>query len=398
MKTVDILTMEMRGVHGANRVTEKLIWGRKTFGEHQIQLRNLYTEEGAVECAGYRSTLGDYVQGYEQQRKTIEGMKKFWLYKTYPVQALMLYRTVRRCRATVKHYLQNPDPADCLIFQDAFCAYYYLKMTKKRKERTILITHADTDPLEQFILGRPAIASTYAERALRKCFKKVHEGVDKVITICSSSYQYVTDTYDTEAACILNGIEETTAAVTTKSFEKDPVHIAVLGSVTYRKGHDLLVPSLLALSEEEREKIVLHVIGKGELYRALEEEVAQHHMEEHCVLHGEVRDVTGLLGQMDAMLLPSRADTVPISIIEGLRAALPVLSTRVGEIPRMIEDCGLLIETTAQSITQGYREILGDRARFAQYSVNARNRFEQRYTLEQMISQYAAEINKMFEI
>jgi glycosyltransferase involved in cell wall biosynthesis len=158
------------------------------------------------------------------------------------------------------------------------------------------------------------------------------------------------------------------------------------------------VPSLLALSEEEREKIVLHVIGKGELYRALEEEVAQHHMEEHCVLHGEVRDVTGLLGQMDAMLLPSRADTVPISIIEGLRAALPVLSTRVGEIPRMIEDCGLLIETTAQSIAQGYREILGDRARFAQYSVNARNRFEQRYTLEQMISQYAAEINKMFEI
>ena len=396
MKTVDILTMEMRGVHGANRVTEKLIWGRNTFAEHQIRLRNLYTEEGAVECAGYQSSLGDYAQGYEQQRKTIEGMKKLWLYRTYPVQALMLYRTVRRCRRTVEHYLQNPEPADCIIFQDAFCAYYYLKMTKKRRERTVLITHADTDPLEQFILGRPAIAGTYAEKALRKCFKLVHEGVDKVVTICSSSQQYVTSAYDAQAVCILNGIEEASIGVTPKSFENDPVHVAVLGSVTYRKGHDLLVPSLLELSGEERKKIVLHVIGKGVLYNTLAEEVAENQLEENCVLHGEVRDVTGLLGQMDAMLLPSRADTVPISIIEGLRAALPVLSTRVGEIPRMIEDCGLLIEASAQSIAWGYREILNDRERFAQYSENARKRFEQRYTLEKMISQYAVEINKMF--
>lgn len=47
----------------------------------------------------------------------------------------------------------------------------------------------------------------------------------------------------------------------------------------------------------------------------------------------------------DVICLPSRAEGMPMALLEGMGFGLPVLATRVGEIPRLVgEDAGVLVE------------------------------------------------------
>ena len=59
MKIVDIITSDMHQLHGANKVTEKLILGREYFKENGFLLRYVISQDGIINCADYsESQLG----------------------------------------------------------------------------------------------------------------------------------------------------------------------------------------------------------------------------------------------------------------------------------------------------------------------------------------------------
>ena len=79
MKTVDIITRDMHQLHGANKVTEKLIIGRKYFEDNGFCLRYVISQDGIIECAKYKhSTLGIHLctHKYQGKRRVIETLKQ----------------------------------------------------------------------------------------------------------------------------------------------------------------------------------------------------------------------------------------------------------------------------------------------------------------------------------
>ena len=55
-------------------------------------------------------------------------------------------------------------------------------------------------------------------------------------------------------------------------------------------------------------------------------------------LLGARNDVSSLLHASDVFCLISNYEGLPISIIEGMRADLPVLASNVGGVPELVED------------------------------------------------------------
>ena len=139
-------------------------------------------------------------------------------------------------------------------------------------------------------------------------------------------------------------IEATAPAGATSS--TTVVRLVFLGRVGPQKGVDVLLDAF-ARTHEAVPELTLELIGEGESHGALE--AVRHHP---AVVAGHVV-LTGALGHerfvrlraADVFVLPTRADSFPLSILEAMAAGLPVVASSVGAIPWLLDDgaCGALV-------------------------------------------------------
>jgi glycosyltransferase involved in cell wall biosynthesis len=124
-----------------------------------------------------------------------------------------------------------------------------------------------------------------------------------------------------------------------ESFGFGPRH-CVIGAVCRlepRKGIDTLLRAFsaaLAVRPESR----LLIVGEGPERAALEATVRAGRLEAAVRFTGERRDVAGCLAAMDVFAAPSRTEGLGLALIEAMAAGLPVLASRVGGIPEVVED------------------------------------------------------------
>lgn len=402
MKYVDIITSEMHQIHGANRVTEKLISGKHVFESRGFHLRNLLSQDGILDCQSYtESVLGskEEERNYQKARSTIEQLKRLPFYKSYLIQKSIQNRAIQKNNKVLQLIDDLEDVADIVIFQDPFAAYKVLRKKKNEIKSSILISHAATDPLEQLLINRPALKETREEQYLRNLLKFVFLNVSAVVTICRSSQEYMKSTYGLNCPCIINGIEDVNARGIKKISEEDhKIHIAIVASVQFRKGQDLALQALSQLNEEKRDRFVLHLVGDGNGMDDIRKMIDDLKLQNNVVLHGLCRDVSKILYQMDIFMLPSRADTVPVAIIEALRAGLPTFATYVGEIPHMLDGCGEVFAPNTEEILKIYHGILDGRYDLAIMSQDSRKKYLREFNLDSMILKYCDVLDRIEDI
>jgi glycosyltransferase involved in cell wall biosynthesis len=86
--------------------------------------------------------------------------------------------------------------------------------------------------------------------------------------------------------------------------------------------------------------------------------------------------------QADLLCLPTRADAVPWAVLEAMACGTPVLSTRVGGIPDLLEDgrAGVLVAADdRRALRECLQNLLEDAPKRVSLAARARERCEQRY-------------------
>jgi glycosyltransferase involved in cell wall biosynthesis len=97
---------------------------------------------------------------------------------------------------------------------------------------------------------------------------------------------------------------------------------------------------------------------------------------------GDRPTIRRLLGQAGVLVLPSIEENCPMVILEAMAAGVPVVASRVGGIPDLIEDgvSGLLVEPAdPASLTQAMRRLLADPAGAARIAAQAKRRAQERF-------------------
>jgi glycosyltransferase involved in cell wall biosynthesis len=119
-----------------------------------------------------------------------------------------------------------------------------------------------------------------------------------------------------------------------------PLVLGVVAQLEYWKGIDVL----LAACHAVRRPLRLEIFGGGSLRAELQAEAAR--LSIPVRFHGHVADVRSYLDGLDVFVLPSRAENLPVSIMEAMAHALPVIATHVGGVPEIVEDgvSGILVE------------------------------------------------------
>lgn len=121
--------------------------------------------------------------------------------------------------------------------------------------------------------------------------------------------------------------------------------VGILANIRDMKGHADVVRALPAILRECPGAVFLFA-GRDDSQGAIAAQAAAAGVDHAIRFLGYRADTLPLLAAMDIFMLPSHWEGLPVSIIEAMHAALPVIATRVGGIPELITDGedGLLID------------------------------------------------------
>lgn len=142
----------------------------------------------------------------------------------------------------------------------------------------------------------------------------------------------------------------------------------------------------------KRDKDVkLMLVGDGPERHRAEVMVSEMKLNHNAHFTGFRRDIPFLLRCSDALVLSSESESAPLTLLEGMSSGLPVIATRVGGIPEIVEDGenGLLIPPhSPEAIAEKILGLKADQEMRVRLGTAARKTVMERYTAEKVLSQY----------
>jgi glycosyltransferase involved in cell wall biosynthesis len=118
--------------------------------------------------------------------------------------------------------------------------------------------------------------------------------------------------------------------------------LVYLGRWHPNKGVDLLLAALKRLSDPTWLQIAdVHIAGGGPLEAEVRLGVAELRACGRPVRQSgflAARDAAAALAEADALLLPSRIESIPVVFSDAMKAGLPVVAMPVGDLPRLLGD------------------------------------------------------------
>jgi glycosyltransferase involved in cell wall biosynthesis len=122
--------------------------------------------------------------------------------------------------------------------------------------------------------------------------------------------------------------------------------VGIVARLTAIKNHRLFLDAA-SLIVEAGQKAMFLVVGDGELRAELEAYVAALGLAERVIFTGWRRDLPRIYADLDVVALSSLNEGTPVSLIEAMAAARPVVATRVGGVSDVVLDkeSGYLVQS-----------------------------------------------------
>ena len=172
--------------------------------------------------------------------------------------------------------------------------------------------------------------------------------------------------------------------------------ILFLGAINPMKGCLDIVDVIHDL-KKKYPAIKMVIAGDGEI-EAVKEKAKEKAVLENLYFPGWVRDSKKeeLLKNSDIFFLPSYTEGMPMSILDAMGYGLPIVSTNVGGIPKLVQEGsnGHLYEPgDFRGMAEGIKELLEKQEKRLEFGKKSREIVENKYSLEKHIEK----IEKVYE-
>jgi glycosyltransferase involved in cell wall biosynthesis len=206
---------------------------------------------------------------------------------------------------------------------------------------------------------RPWIIGTVHSSRVRSCddqeeLRRLTASMDHLVVVSNAIDAKVEDEGRTSAprSLIYNGVDldrydhQEPCCTLREEYrmEPDAPIVGVVGRLELEKGHPTLLeawPLVLA----EVPLAYLLVVGEGSRMDALRQIAREQGIERHVIFTGRRDDIPAVTAAFDVAVLPSYREAQGLTILEAMALSRPVVASRVGGIPEMVEDgvTGLLV-------------------------------------------------------
>jgi glycosyltransferase involved in cell wall biosynthesis len=169
-----------------------------------------------------------------------------------------------------------------------------------------------------------------------------------------------------------------------------PANAPVIGTVSVmrpQKALDVLLRASRTLVDEFPALRVL-IVGEGDMREALGALSAELGLDDNVMFLGVRTDVPDVLAALDIAVSSSDFEGSPLSVMEYMEAARPVVATRVGGVPDLIDDGvhGLLVPAQdPPAFAAAVAQLLHDPARAGEMGRRGQERRRAEFDIDVMV-------------
>lgn len=354
MKIIQVIPSFVFG--GAEIMCENLLYAQKKLGHEVI----------AVSLFDLHSAITDRIES--------EGIKVFFMGKKPGLDLSMKRKLTKLFRA------EKPDAVHVHLNAIKYaapaakaakvkkCVYTVHNLAQKdaagfsQKLNAYFFSHSMAQPV--------ALSST------------VKESIAKVYGIC-----------ECKIPVVFNGIDLSKCIVKTDYEVGENFEILHIGRFFAQKNHGGMLRAFAKVCEQYPDAR-LRLVGDGEL-RAESEELARTlGIESNVIFEGVQSNVYPYLNAADMFILPSLYEGVPITLIEAMGSALPIVATAVGGVPDMLTDgeSAALCECEVDAIANACLTLMADaklRAKYGRAAFEASAEFSAEGMAERYLEIYS---------
>lgn len=215
---------------------------------------------------------------------------------------------------------------------------------------------------------------------------------EKVICVSDDLYETCRQYGVPKSRCLLleNGIDVTDfqrrqsveQAKSALGIPAEQLLIGAVGRLSAEKGFDLLIRSVDSLIKQGH-RLNLMIFGEGNEQANLQNLIDESGHNDRIKLMGFRTDLRPCYEAMDLFVLSSLREGLPNVVLEAMAMEVPVLSTSVAGIPRLIQHDvnGYLINSgSMEELTIGLATLLGNTSLRTRYRQTARQTVESKFS------------------
>jgi glycosyltransferase involved in cell wall biosynthesis len=169
-----------------------------------------------------------------------------------------------------------------------------------------------------------------------------------------------------------------------KKSKSDYVRFIMVARFDHQKDHKKLVDAFSLIKDKNW---LLEFVGDGPFYREVYDYVDIKKLGDKVVFSGACNDVSNRLASSDVFCLISNWEGLPLTIIEAMRAGLPIIASSVGGVPETIiqGETGYLVSRgDVSGISASIKTILKSEDERLRLGENGRLYYENDFKFEQM--------------
>lgn len=172
------------------------------------------------------------------------------------------------------------------------------------------------------------------------------------------------------------------------------IRIGTVGRIDQIKNHAGLLEAFQLLLERfppPQFDLRLSIVGDGPLLKELRDRVFAEPWADRVWLPGTRADIADIMRSFSVFVLPSFSEGTPITILEAMATALPVVASRVGGVPQLVLDrqTGLLANSfDSKELADALSAYIKDQHLRARHGAAGRAHVLAHYSIDNMVGLY----------
>jgi len=209
-----------------------------------------------------------------------------------------------------------------------------------------------------------------------------------VICLSNLLVSDISDVYFAKPYIVNNGIPNISYDLL-KRKNNNKIQVLFLSNLIYSKGIIEFLDSISLLSESHKEKIAVKIVGNEvEINKSkLNYEISKRNISDLIEFLGPKYDKEKekIFLQADILVFPTLDDVWGLVIIEAMQFGIPVIATKEGAIPEIVDDdiTGFLVDKhKPEQIAEKLKILFENDELRTKMGIAARKKFLEKYTIE----------------